>query len=283
MSIGTLLIVIPFLAALIATISKTTKEGPSFPYNLTLVGWVLIGLAGTSATLNYLGNRDKATATAIREFHALRQIETAIYVLMSPIVTGSDPAELKHRFQIARVYGEAGVFNALCDTDIAKEVGSTYSEPEFAKSSWAVFIAQRTHDGISQLSGAQAAYGQIFSDEINSLIGQVIGHPWNEFLMASSRRLERIARSRAEKLLLCSQLPAMRQGYKDLSDAYWKMLRDLESRIGRRHCRLRHELAMSDAPPLFLRYISGPMYIPDPKKTEPIMKDICDRLAKSSA
>ena len=275
MNAGTALILIPAVAALIACISETRKKGQRFPLNVTLVGWTLITLAGVSAALNFWVTREKAMANAIRENLGLRQLETAIYLLMSPHVAISDPPESTDRFRVVGRYGEAGVFKGLCDIDISKEVGRTFADPEYAKSTWGAFIGERTRDGLGQLTSVQAAYGQVFGDSISSLVGQVVSHPWNEFLAASKRRAEPQV-----KKLLCSDQPKMRKAYEALADSYWPVLRDLENTVGRRHCHLRRALGIKDAPPLFLRSISGFIFIPDPAETESLMDKICEDLAE---
>src|SRR5260370_489426 len=130
MNAGTILILIPFIAAVAACVAETRKKDQTFPRNLTAVGWFLILLAGTSAALNYSINRDRAFGNAIRESLGLRQVETAIYLLMSPQVAISDPPELKDRFRVVENYAKAGVFTGLCEVDLSAHVGSkfTYSQ-----------------------------------------------------------------------------------------------------------------------------------------------------------
>jgi hypothetical protein len=169
---------------------------------------------------------------------------------MSPHVAISDPPELKDRFQTVLPYAKAGVFKSLCQVDISQRVGANFVDPEHSKSTWGVFITERTREGVNQLANLQAAYGSIFADEINLLMGRVISHPWNEFLIASKRRAEA-----GGKRPLCSLQPSMRKAYESLVQTYWPILHDLETKIGRRHCALRKKLNTSDSPPLFLRSI----------------------------
>src|SRR4051812_24219721 len=147
MNNGTILIFIPFIAAVAACVAETRRKDQTFPRNLTAVGWFLILLAGVSAALNYSVNRDKAYGNAVRESLGLRQVETAIYMLMSPQVAISDPPELKDRFRVAKGYGEADVFSGLCDVDLTAEVGSNFADPQYRKATWGVYITERTRDG----------------------------------------------------------------------------------------------------------------------------------------
>jgi hypothetical protein len=274
MSIDTALIVISLVVTFFACVSDTTKKTGKFPRNVTLVGWVVIVLAVLTAALSYWDNREKETARNIQENIALRQAETAIYLMMSPYVAISDPPEISDRFTIVEGYGEASVFKGLCNVDITVEVGSTFGN-QTTTASWGEFIAEKTRDGINQLNAVQAAYGSLLSDDMNLLIGKVVSHPWNEFLGASQQRAETGAN---KPRTLCSDRPQIRLGYEALSDEYWPILRDLERSIGRRHCELREKLNIKDVPPLFLRSISGLIYIPDPAVTEPAMDKICKKM-----
>lgn len=282
MGAGTILIFIPFIAAVAACIAETRKKDQTFPRNLTIVGWFLIVLAGASAYLNYTVNREKTFGNAIRESLGLRQIETAIYMLMSPPVALSDPPELKERFHVAETYGKAGAVSGLCEVELSAEVKSNFADPQYQKATWAVYITERTREGLTRLSNAQASYGSFFDDETNRLLGQIISHPWNEFLVESRRRAETgQKKSDAEpKKPLCLEKADIRKRYEALADSYWPIVRDLESRIGRRNCKLRSQIGLNDIPPLFLRSLSGYFFVPDPKEMADAMDQVCKDFSK---
>jgi hypothetical protein len=273
MSIGTGLILVSFLITFLAGMFETKAKERPFPRNVTLMGWTLIGLAAVVGGLNYWQSRERATAAAIRENLGLRQLELSIYQLMTPYVALSDPPEMKDRFNVVEPYGKAGVFDALCKIDIAEEVRSASIAPEYEKLPWGTFITEKTQEALNRLGNIQAAYGQTFGDSMNSSIGEVINHPWNEFLLASKRRA-----LRGGKRPLCGSTAKLLEEYKSVVDRYWPILSKLERSVGIRHCGLRKQLGYADAPPLFLRSISGLIFVPDPKVTEPIMNQVCASL-----
>jgi hypothetical protein len=276
MSISTILILIPVAAAIAACIAETRIKDKAFPYNVTRVGWFLVALAATSAVLNILSNRDKATANAIRESLGLRQIETATYLMLSPQVALSDPPELEDRFRVATKYADIAI--GLCDVDISSVVDGNFADPQYNKAPWGVYITERTREGVTQLSNAQASYGTLLSDDINLLIGKAVSHPWNEFLMETKRRT--VA---GTKKPLCSDSKKLREAYEKLAKSYAQILAELEQQVGRRHCSLRQQIALNDTPPLFLRSISGFIYAPNPEEIAPIMQKLCSELTAATA
>jgi hypothetical protein len=277
---STILIGVSLIVSLIACISQTTNKTEKFPRNVTVAGWVLISLAVVTAGINYWQARKKAFADSVEESLALQRLETAIYTLMTPVTAISDPPELSDRFQVASNYGKAGVVAGLCDIDILKNVGRIFMASEYDNKPWGDFITDETRQGLDEIARVQSAYGKVLGDDINLLIGKVIAHPWNEFLLAAKAR--RI-RSHASTNTLCLKKPEKaRQKYVDLADDYWKTLATLETRVGRRYCALRAELHIRDVPPLFLRYISGLFFVPDASVTAPKTDNACDQLRASA-
>lgn len=276
MTLNTTLIAVALLVSLIACVAKTKRDKESFPKNITVAGWLLAALAVVTAGINYWQSQKAAFANSIEESLALRRLETAIYTLMIPSTAISDAPELKDRFQIVAGYGDAGAISGLCDLIITEPVKSIVVAPQFNGLPWGDFITETASDGLSQIRQAQSAYGRVLGDDVNLLIGEVLAHPWNEFLLAAKGR--RIRRPESNQPICLAKPESAHQKYIDLANRYWKTLARLETIVGLRYCKLRTKLHIADVPPLFLRFVSGLFFVPDTEKTEPIMEQVCKGL-----
>ncbi len=272
------LIFVSLAVSLIASVSDTTVKGLNFPRNVTWPGWLLIALAVLTAGINYLQSREKAYADAVESSLAVHRLEIAIYTLMTPSTVISDTPELSQRFQVAASYGRAGAVAGLCDVDISKRVEHIYVAPQYDGMPWAEFITETTQAGLNQIQQVQSVYGRLLDDKTNLLIGEVIAHPWSEFLLAAKGRRIRSNTSRP----LCLKRPSVRKRYDALANSYWRLLADLERRVGQRYCALRAQLGLTDVPPLFLRYVSGYFFVPDATVTNPKTEYACQQLGASA-
>lgn len=267
---GTILIVASFLTAFVAAVTKTTEEQGKFPGNVKLGGWLLIGLAILTAYLTFAKERANIVSRDIRESIALQELENAIYMLMSPPVASSDPPEISDRFGIVSAYFEAGAVAGLCDINLWESTGRVFADPLYSNKEWGVFITERTRDGLTQMRQTLSNYGDILDDRTNILLGRIINHPWNEFLLVSERRL----RDGTNKVL-CSNRELIKSAYLETLSDYRPYIEELESKIGKRFCALRQEHELNEIPPVFLRSISGLIYAPNENGAKDQMDQVC--------
>lgn len=276
MNFGTILIVITLVVSLIACVAKTKRDNAAFPRNITLAGWSLALLAIITGGINYWRSQQMAFADKVQESLALRRIEAGIYRLMVPSTVISDLPEMSSRFRVVNEYGGAGAISGLCDVKLAETAKQVRVAPEYNNAKWGELITDTTNQGLDELRQAQSAYGRFLNDNINSLIGEVLAHPWNEFLLSSKGRI--IRRPDFAQPMCLEKPESARKRYVELADDYWKTLAKLESSAGHRYCSLRKTLKITDTPPLFLRYVSGLFFIPDKAQSDEAMKTACARL-----
>lgn len=112
-------------------------------------------------------------------------------------------------------------------------------------------------------------------DQVNINIGKIRSHPWAEFLIASGDR----DFGKAPKIL-CSTHPKLVEKYSELAEEFGSMLAELEWLIGIRSCKLRNEIDWVDAPPLFLRSISGTIFAPAREGWIESQTNSCGNIAK---
>ena len=255
---GIVLILIPVVVAIVATITDTTRKERPFPGRVTLAGWFLIVLSISAGVINYLQVNEQTRQREIRRFVAAKQIEKAIYTLSLAYLV--DRIDEHHRFQVTSDHGDGGQFASICDFDLQAPVNSDVGD-YFVSSDMlrGIYIADRTQQGLTLLEQTQATYGDVLGNDVNLYIGLVLNHPWNEFLLASRDRVNRFARNHPKEELvhpLCDNDKGIRASYVKEEEAYRAELAHLEKIVGQNICALRTHPGIEDDPPVLLRLSS---------------------------
>jgi len=123
----------------------------------------------------------------------------------------------------------------ICEIDLLKPVGKEYQIWEFGSSSdtWAEVLTRQTQRGKEKLKSILSNYSNILSTKTITLIGQIIIHPWLEFVEDSQKRLLRnIERKQhLDHLTLGSDNNNLKGKYSNLAIDFGKKLKLLESDI----------------------------------------------------
>lgn len=260
---GTFLIVVPLIAAIIATVTDTTRKGEPFPKRVTLGGWILVLITLVVTVVNLMQASADSRQKEIRKFVAYKELEKGLLLLTAPYIANSDPPEEKDRFQISAAGAYGQIFPAICDVDILSPVDTSaaeyYTQPQ---TKWGDYIMDRTERGLQRLVQIQAVYGDLLSSDVNLDIGLVHNHPWNEFLLASRDRVARaVTAGGTSSRSLCASETKLREAYLRQLNAYRQTLSHLETEVGREICRLRKHPGIEDDPPVALRRLSGWIFV----------------------
>lgn len=284
------LILIPLLVSLLAVFAETKRRGKRFPKSIAPAGWVLAILAVTTCCITLYRDAARARADEVREFVALRQIERAVHMLMTPYVAvAAEYPTPEDRFHVAAAYKEA--MPALCDVDLGTEQRGRFPSVNQGSMPWGDFITTTVSNGLERLARVQASNEDVLGDEINRLIGTIELHPWNDVVLSAKgweqnvlRRGDPATASPAQvqqrrRHPLCS--PLYRSGYNAVIADYQRQLESIEAHVGRRICTLRRTTGVPDDVPSFLRN-SGAYFVP-PQFRSPAASEAEDESATACA
>ncbi len=256
MSTGTILILIPFVIAVTAIITNTTRKDMPFPKRVTVAGWLLMGLAAVIAILNTVQENRRHMATEMREYVALRQVEQAIYTLSLPYIFDSSPVEPVDRFLIVTQYRR--MFEMMCRRNPGKMFHSALLDYAIGDELTADYIQRQTTNGIDLLTTVQASYGDVLDVQTSVLISRVSDNSWNAFLARIGTRYASFQHKKRQDIdgrpphTVCP--PGIRSGrtyWADLA-TYLDRLAALEMRVGLRICKLRQAQHFEDDLPNFI-------------------------------
>lgn len=253
------------IIAIIGILAKTQYENKPWPINITRFGWILVILAIVNLSFSlhrtYESNRNNENA----RYWALLEIEAAIYKIITPYIYITDKPEIEDRFLLVRQLNEAEVFGSICSVNLHKPASAIFTLQ--GGQTWGQVLTENTELGANKLKNLISVYSSILPPELVSQIGEVIIHPWIEFIGDSRKReLRHISRRQLNIIEngvpVCSKNQKLVIKYKKLASQFGSVLTILEESIGTRIIVLSERMGRNDPAPLFLRQISGLIYLP---------------------
>lgn len=266
---------IALLIAVIGVLAQTRREKKRWPRNVTVFGWILTVLAVGNFAFSWSSTTAINQRNAQVSYWAFREIETGITELLTPYAYRAGPPSGELRFKLARTYRASRIFEGMCEVDLRAPIGAsalTWGEPS-ADLTWARFLTTHTETAQRVLRTTATSYSSVLPVETLNLIGQVVTHPWHDWVQAVARpEIKDNAPGSAPdnhgstaargSLTLCSQ-NLYSTGYRRTAQEFGQAVENLENVTGSAFMDLAARLGKEDPNPIFYRRHETAGYIPN--------------------